>query len=514
MKRSISLIIILQLHILIATGTCAKSQSSLGVNEKGRLPIITLTHLDINDNALNLSYDIRNETKQHLWIFQGLGRTDVSADVLIDKYDRTLLIRSRLGVPIPGGVNVSAGRYVLMRAGETQKESLSLKIPFNIENGFTRKRNAQGLECATSLAIEIGYYESDLPIRLRHTLEEADRIGKKPKNDDDRMRWFFFKGSLIFNSLNESLRQRNEEILLPYTYGWFKGEKVLQTVIDDVHIPYQYEDDLSIRRYPPDFTRCARIEIQYQPSMLEYFFPYPSQQSLLSPKERKYLQSENNILVQKQKDITMFVNNIKNGIPTGGLVREQTTARVVCYYDDQPRTYFAIYNDHSLVIDLKDRFTYNAGFPSLRTITPHIKEFELRIQCSANLRNLWHRLRLYYKASGVIEMLYPTPTEWCDSMTQAYDDKKDTLDLFIKSPHICPSAGEGKNHYALNPNCKPDSPPYMVLLFETKAGWNQHGGPELFTFDNHDPKGGCVLLNDGTVKFTRTKEELQQLRWK
>jgi hypothetical protein len=28
------------------------------------------------------------------------------------------------------------------------------------------------------------------------------------------------------------------------------------------------------------------------------------------------------------------------------------------------------------------------------------------------------------------------------------------------------------------------------------------------------PKGGCVLLNDGTVKFIRTKEELQQLRWK
>jgi hypothetical protein len=54
----------------------------------------------------------------------------------------------------------------------------------------------------------------------------------------------------------------------------------------------------------------------------------------------------------------------------------------------------------------------------------------------------------------------------------------------------------------------------MVLLFETKAGWNQHGGPELFTFDNHDPKGGCVLLNDGTVKFIRTKEELHQLRWK
>jgi len=68
--------------------------------------------------------------------------------------------------------------------------------------------------------------------------------------------------------------------------------------------------------------------------------------------------------------------------------------------------------------------------------------------------------------------------------------------------------------YAMNPNCRADSPKDMVLLFESKAGWNQHGGPELFAFDNHDPKGGLVLLNDGTVKFIRTEEELKQLRWK
>jgi hypothetical protein len=89
----------------------------------------------------------------------------------------------------------------------------------------------------------------------------------------------------------------------------------------------------------------------------------------------------------------------------------------------------------------------------------------------------------------------------------------------IIRPYICPAVGEGKSYlaksyYAMNPNCKQDSVLDMVLLFETKAGWNQHGGPELFTFDNHEPKGGCVLLNDGTVKFIRTKEELQQLRWK
>jgi len=38
-------------------------------------------------------------------------------------------------------------------------------------------------------------------------------------------------------------------------------------------------------------------------------------------------------------------------------------------------------------------------------------------------------------------------------------------------------------------------------------------GPTLFTFDNHDPGGGFVCLNDGTVKFIRTQAELRQLRW-
>ena len=89
------------------------------------------------------------------------------------------------------------------------------------------------------------------------------------------------------------------------------------------------------------------------------------------------------------------------------------------------------------------------------------------------------------------------------------------LDYWIRKPLICPAMSkDSKYYYAMNPSCNPDSPPEMVLLFETKAGWNQHGGPELFTFDNHDPKGGCVLLNNHKVKFIRTKEELHQLRWK
>jgi hypothetical protein len=84
----------------------------------------------------------------------------------------------------------------------------------------------------------------------------------------------------------------------------------------------------------------------------------------------------------------------------------------------------------------------------------------------------------------------------------------------IREHFQCPSAGRGRCNYALNPNCKSYSSGDVVFLFEAKAGWNQHVGRELFTFDNHDPKGGCVLLKNGTVKFIRTQEEFQQLRWK
>jgi hypothetical protein len=415
-----------------------------------------------------------------------------------------------------------------MRPGETQAESVTLAVPVYPDYGFmVQTRRARGLEYATHLAIEIGYYASDLPAMIRHTLEEADRIGMKPKNDEDRTRWFYFGGGpLSFNECSEVLRQRDEEVLLPYTYQWFKGEQVLRTVVKDMHIPYEEkEEDWSTQRsihIPP----CTRVEIEYRPSMLEYFFPYKGQQSLLSPAEKQYLQSANTIVVQDREDLMAFVNNVNKGIPTDGIVCERAMAQVVCYHDDEYLTSFPIYDDYSVVIDFRDRFMYYDGFPSLRTLTPQIQPLELRIQCAANLRNLWNRLRLYYKACGRIEILYPLPAEWCDAMLQAYQRKgmleenifayqrKGMLVENVLRPHVCPSAGEGKCHYAMNPNCKFDSMPDTVLLFETKAGWNQNGGPELFTFDNHDPRGGCVLLNDGTVKFIRSKEDLQQLRWK
>jgi len=52
----------------------------------------------------------------------------------------------------------------------------------------------------------------------------------------------------------------------------------------------------------------------------------------------------------------------------------------------------------------------------------------------------------------------------------------------------------------------------MVLLFETRAGWNQFGGPELLAPENHQGDGCNILFNDMHVEFVET-ERFGELRW-
>jgi hypothetical protein len=260
--------------------------------------------------------------------------------------------------------------------------------------------------------------------------------------------------------------------------------------------------------------------------MLEYFFPYDSQQSLLSPDEMRYLQSDKTIVLTDKQDIHTVTSYIPHtranttvlvGIP----VRYRSHAEVVCYSAGKPFLSFLICNDDKIVIEGKYWISFE-GLPSLKKLIPQIQAIDLRMRCAENLKNQWYRLRFHNLLEALRQndpsirnkTLYPSPSEWCDDILRPYPALGISEGHLNPKPHICPSAGEGKNHYAMNPNCKPDSPPDMVLLFETKAGWNQHGGPGLFTLKNHDPRGGCILLNDGTVKFIRTNEELRQLRWK
>jgi hypothetical protein len=169
-----------------------------------------------------------------------------------------------------------------------------------------------------------------------------------------------------------------------------------------------------------------------------------------------------------------------------------------------------------------------------------------KIQCTMNLKKLGRAL-IYYAKHNYHH--YPPPDRWCDLLIEHKRVKQEDF--------RCAGAAKGRCHYALNPNAEPISRykdldtylesyyydkthrtplnmeefmfrratydaecankrgvlPKMVLLFETKAGWNQSGEDELLTTENHEGRGCSILFNNGRVQFV-SKERFGDLMWK
>jgi len=271
------------------------------------------------------------------------------------------------------------------------------------------------------------------------------------------------------------------------------------------------------RRSPPDLRRCTQIEIQFAPLALSYLLHGSKSQGVFTADEVGYLQSLKTLVVTDPEAIKAFARDILSRVSSrgdGGTYIQPNSLRFVCLRNGKPLTAFT-FTGGRIVTDHNWGFAYDNGLPSLEGILGPIWSIQLRGRCAHNLATLGLRLVEVSKKQEA----YPRPSEWCDAIVaearawkhdEGYDPEGD-----IMYPFMCPGAGAGKCHYAMNPDCRRDSPRDTVLLFETKTGWNQYGGPELFTFDNHhDPAGGHVRLNDGTVQFIRSEDELKQLRWR
>jgi hypothetical protein len=134
--------------------------------------------------------------------------------------------------------------------------------------------------------------------------------------------------------------------------------------------------------------------------------------------------------------------------------------------------------------------------------------FTARKRCAANLQALGKWMILY---AGDYDEEHPRTEKWCDLLTEYM---KTAVDIrAIERCFICPANKKGPCHYAMNPNCEPNSPADTVLLFEAKGGWNRFGGRELLTTENHYGDGCNILFNDRHVEFVKI-EQLGQLKWK
>ena len=272
---------------------------------------------------------------------------------------------------------------------------------------------------------------------------------------------------------------------------------------------------------PPDLTGCTRVEITSFPSIWRRTGLTPS---VLDADEKVYVESLSTVVIEDPSQIQVLAECLQAG--SYGEVRssQERWGDVICYRGDEIVSSFA---DHGFAIRTQGGHGYRYSNNPIRLdeFAPRLAPLRLRSRCGKNLWRIGWQIREWSHK----ESTWPAPDEWSDWVLQRIIAGRGTP-VADKSPAMksiltrfaCPSASEGRCHYAMNPHCEPNSPPDTVLLFETKAGWNQHGGPELFTFEHHDPRGGCVLLKGGdltrrqrpTLKFIRTEEELHALRWK
>jgi hypothetical protein len=279
---------------------------------------------------------------------------------------------------------------------------------------------------------------------------------------------------------------------------------------------------------PPDLSACTRLEVHDPRGVLNYVVAnrelYPA---LFNRDEIELLQSFQSYVIDDPETIDAFARGIGQGI---AVLRPPSTSapldiQIVCYRGDER---VASLQASFSLIKTEDgrRFKYANGVPSFALLqSRQAQPFRMRLDCASRQS----RLRVDSLLFRQTLISYPDPNHWCDLTADVLwrlhgDGGAKQWGATLVGAFTCPAAREkaAASHddpawvsdYAMNPYCRPGSPVDTVLLFETKPGWNQHGGPELFSFDNHDPNGGCVLLNDGTIKFIRTKEELAQLRWK
>jgi prepilin-type processing-associated H-X9-DG protein len=134
-----------------------------------------------------------------------------------------------------------------------------------------------------------------------------------------------------------------------------------------------------------------------------------------------------------------------------------------------------------------------------------VKTIAYHMVCVTNMSALSEEMISY---SGDNNDMYPAMDHWCDLLIE-HDP------ALTKKAFRCKGDKEGPSSYAMNKNIEKlgiNSPPDMVLLFESKPGWNQSGGPELLTTENHQGEGCNIMFNDGHVYFIQAKD-INNLRW-
>jgi len=143
--------------------------------------------------------------------------------------------------------------------------------------------------------------------------------------------------------------------------------------------------------------------------------------------------------------------------------------------------------------------------------------YKLELPCHWNIWELGQAMEAYARDNNG---RFPDPNSWCDvllgnprlSTEDFICPSIDIRDINHERLFFRPVPEVGKCHFAMNPDCGPNSPEDTVLLFEAGQGWNQFGGPEEVSTERHRKDGSMVVLKDGRTRIVYA-ETIAHLNW-
>ncbi|MBN2593841.1 MAG: hypothetical protein JXA81_10065 [Sedimentisphaerales bacterium] len=251
MKKSVSLIIMSAICVLFVKCIQADISDDLYGERESKVSIV-LTKFDINDTSLELGWKIINNSDHDVWICDGLHPGDMT-ERFLDPDAETLVIRRRFNLPMKGTPisRFFQSSYIRLRSGQEKVDSIFLDVPVDLSRFFGQ--SVGNSENAIRLALEIGFYNEDLPGMILQIVDVAEKIncdlGVSNLGIVEISNRFFggWAVAKIFeydDDFRESVTSGEDEVRIPYVGQVLNGEQVLRIIIDNVSIPYE-------SNYPP-----------------------------------------------------------------------------------------------------------------------------------------------------------------------------------------------------------------------------------------------------------------------
>ena len=204
-----------------------------------------ITELDVNDSTLTLGYKIVNGTDRDAWVCSSAASSE-PFEVFLTSDKQTLLIRKRLDVPTNAiwGLGPPAGTYVRIAPGASLADSVRIAVPVSPRFLYVSPDTTELAQTVTRLALEIGYYDADLPGIIRDIIAAAEKSGLTIWDVPPSLLDTYFRGLRLrvvlgdFDLVNKDPYGQGR-VSIRYSGRALTDEKVLRVDVNNVSIPYK-----------------------------------------------------------------------------------------------------------------------------------------------------------------------------------------------------------------------------------------------------------------------------------